>query len=150
VFIDYSICFLLFRLAGGGYFYDGYCIETDRYLYEHDDFLVLFAAGNDGGTYQTIVSPSLSKNAISIGCSENPRQERSGNVNNVVSGCSDVLFYVSIAVTFLLLIAMNMVINMGVHSYFVHIFLRSQASFSSLGPTHDGRYKPDLVAPGMV
>ncbi len=44
-----------------------------------------YSQGNDGGNYQTIVSPSLSKNAISVGCSENPRQERSGNVDYIVS-----------------------------------------------------------------
>eukprot|EP01034_Spumella_vulgaris_P024397 gene24397-30741_t len=91
---------------GGGYFYDGYCIETDRYLYEHDDFVVLFAAGNDGGAFETIVSPSLSKNAISVGCSENSHEVGSDSVNNV-------------------------------------------ASFSSIGPTHDGRFKPEIVAPGV-
>ncbi len=40
--VELISCFIL---PGGGYFYDGYCIETDRYLYEHDDFLILFAAG---------------------------------------------------------------------------------------------------------
>ena len=87
---------------GGGYFYNSYCIEVDEYLYQHRDFLVLFAAGNDG--YKgpgSILSPGLSKNAITVGASYNTLK----NMN-------------------------------------------AMASFSSIGPTFDGRIKPDVAAPG--
>jgi hypothetical protein len=33
---------------GGGYWYDLYCSIVDKYVYETDDFLAVFAAGNDG------------------------------------------------------------------------------------------------------
>ena len=39
----------------------------DEYLYEHDDFLVFFAGGNNGAEgYGTILSPALSKNAVAV------------------------------------------------------------------------------------
>ena len=57
---------------GGGYFYNAYCIEVDEYLYQHSDFLVLFAAGNDGEYGPgTIGAPGLSKNALTVGASVN-------------------------------------------------------------------------------
>lgn len=33
---------------GGGYWYDSYCLEVDEFLFENDDFMAVFAAGNDG------------------------------------------------------------------------------------------------------
>ena len=57
---------------GGGYFYGAYCIEVDEYLYKHSDFLVLFAAGNDGDSGPgTVGAPGLSKNALTVGASVN-------------------------------------------------------------------------------
>jgi hypothetical protein len=57
---------------GGGYFFDAYSIDTDAYLYSHDDFAVFFAAGNSGMSgLVTVISPSLAKNAISVGCTGN-------------------------------------------------------------------------------
>ena len=87
---------------GGGYFYDSYCIEVDEYMYTHSDFLVLFAAGNDGlDGAGTIGSPGLSKNALTVGASINS-----------------------------------------------FTYMGSMANFSSIGPTFDGRIKPDITAPG--
>ena len=88
---------------GGGYFYNAFCIEVDEYLYQHSDFLVLFAAGNSGNYGAvTILAPGLSKNALTIGAS------------------------------------VNSISDMG-----------SMAYFSSIGPTFDGRIKPDITAPGF-
>lgn len=57
---------------GGAFWYDAFCLETDLYLYEHDDFLVFFAGGNNGGEgYRTILSPALSKNAVAVAASYN-------------------------------------------------------------------------------
>jgi hypothetical protein len=53
---------------GGGYWYDSYCYEVDRYLYQHKDMVILFAAGNSGGYgTHTVLSPSIAKNAIAVG-----------------------------------------------------------------------------------
>lgn len=82
-------------------------LEIDLYTYQHDDYLVLFAAGNDGdGGPGTIGSPATSKNCLSIGASEVQHEDWTNDTNWV--------------------------------SY-----------FSSMGPTFDGRIKPDLVSPGM-
>jgi len=86
-------------------------LQVDSYAYDNTDFLILFAAGNDGeyGEATTITSPSQSKNAMTIGASETGRFPTSPDMNTNPS-------YV--------------------------------ASFSSSGPTSDGRIKPDVVAPG--
>jgi hypothetical protein len=57
---------------GGAFWYDAFCLEVDRFLYEQDDFLVFFAGGNNGGEgHRTILSPSLSKNAVAVAASYN-------------------------------------------------------------------------------
>ena len=58
----------------GGYWYDSLCQEVDNYLFENPDFLIFFAAGNtrNGITKEhSVLSPSLSKNAVSVGASVN-------------------------------------------------------------------------------
>lgn len=53
---------------GGSYTYDAYSIEIDTYLYVHDDVVILYAAGNNGRYGKgTVISPSLAKNAVSVG-----------------------------------------------------------------------------------
>lgn len=57
---------------GGGYWYDVFSIETDAFLYENDEMVLTFAAGNSGQYgIQTVLSPSLAKNAISVAASHN-------------------------------------------------------------------------------
>ena len=52
---------------GGSYWYDGYAIQVDNFLYDHPDAVIFFAAGNDGGLGKdTVLSPGLSKNAIAV------------------------------------------------------------------------------------
>ena len=44
-------------------------METDRYLFENQDFTIFFAGGNDGSTgIETVLSPALAKNAVAVGC----------------------------------------------------------------------------------
>ena len=56
---------------GGGFVYDSFCLDVDEYLYDNPDFLVFFAAGNDGPDPVTILSPGLSKNSVAVAASEN-------------------------------------------------------------------------------
>jgi len=98
----------------GGTVYDGQSAAVDRFMWEHPDYTILFAAGNDGDhdqngqtNYNTVSTPGTSKNAITVGASQNDRSDK--KQGNDVS---------------------------------------AMASFSSRGPTADGRVKPDIVAPG--
>jgi len=74
--------------------------EADAFMWANPDFLLVFAAGNNGGTTETVASPATAKNPLSVGAT--------GHGSSA----------------------------------------GSMASFSSKGPTHDGRIKPDVTAPG--
>jgi subtilisin family serine protease len=100
--------------ASGGTVYNAQSQAVDRFIWEHPDYTILFAAGNDGDhdqdgktNYNTVSTPGTSKNAITVGASQNNRPDKKQGTN--ISG---------------------------------------MASFSSRGPTADGRVKPDVVAPG--
>ena len=46
--------------------------QTDKYLWEHQDFLIIYAAGNEGQRgARTVGTPALSKNSISVGATTN-------------------------------------------------------------------------------
>jgi hypothetical protein len=60
-------------------YYDAQAINIDQYVYDKDDVLVLFAAGNDGGgstddIYEdgdaTIGGPAVCKNVLTVGAAE--------------------------------------------------------------------------------
>jgi subtilase family serine protease len=80
--------------------YSTISLSADRFLWEHKDFLALFANGNSGPGAGTVGSPATAKNVVSVGASLNG------------TGAENV------------------------------------ASFSSNGPTADGRIKPTITAPG--
>jgi subtilisin family serine protease len=84
------------------YDYDYKSAMTDEYIYDTDDMLILFAAGNNGGTDGdvSVMQQALSKNCMTVGAGES-----------------------SFPAT-------------------------TVASFSSRGPTADGRLAPDVIAPG--
>ncbi len=74
--------------------------DVDEFLWNHKDFVILFAAGNSGPGTGSVGSPSTAKSVISVGATL-----RSTSAN-------------------------------------------SMASFSSCGPTTDGRLKPEITVPG--
>ncbi|MEM7586183.1 MAG: S8 family serine peptidase [Acidobacteriota bacterium] len=74
--------------------------DADEFMWNHPDFLLVFAAGNSGPGSTTVGSPSTGKNVVSVGAT--------------LRGTS----------------------------------ANSMASFSSCGPTDDGRIKPDITMPG--
>lgn len=89
--------------------YTTYSQQSDRFMWENPDMLIIFAAGNTGQSGSgTINAPGTAKNVLTVGASENYRPDLSIHSNNI----------------------------------------NEIAYFSSLGPTADGRIKPDLVAPG--
>ncbi len=68
---------------GGGDFgeYDSYAEAVDRFMWEHPDFLILFAAGNDGIDYDrngavdsgSVTPPGTAKNCLTVGAAESVR-----------------------------------------------------------------------------
>jgi hypothetical protein len=73
---------------------------ADAFMWDHPEFLLVFAAGNNGPGSTTVASPATAKNVLAVGATEH---------GSAAGGL---------------------------------------ASFSSQGPTHDGRIKPDVTTPG--
>lgn len=124
--------------ARGGYTDD--CYETDDYLREHPDAVVLFAAGNDGSDKNgdrridatSLYAPASAKNTIAIGATEGPRQGVGLRVNWDAFNKQGRRRFANSADR-----------NDPISGEPEHIAL-----ISSAGPTMDGRIKPDLCAPG--
>ena len=97
--------------------------DMDEFVYHNRDFVVVNAAGNGGAcdAEMTIVAPATSKNGIAVGAS-----------------LSNAMSYAKTELT-----------PPGLDVGSPHLNERCLASFSSSGPTLDGRMKPDVVAPGF-
>lgn len=116
--------------------YDAQSEQLDRFVWEHKDFCVLVAAGNDGTDQDgdgkinpmSVTSPATAKNCICVGASENERP----NFNGQQYGLWWSKDYP---------VAPYRDAPMADDPEQV-------VAFSSRGPTEDGRIRPDLVAPG--
>ncbi|VVB71628.1 Subtilisin-like serine protease [uncultured archaeon] len=122
---------------GGGDYgaYDEQSRDLDRFVWEHKDMVILFAAGNDGADTnrdgkidtESITPPATAKNCIAVGASESLREKfdtkyrefdpfsfpkEPESVDIVADNIEDI------------------------------------AAFSSRGPCMDGRFKPDVISPG--
>ncbi|EEH36819.1 peptidase S8 and S53 [Paracoccidioides lutzii Pb01] len=113
--------------------YDTSATQVDKFIWDNPDMLVLFAAGNDGADrnfdgvidLQQIGSQAAAKNCLTVGASENNRPEigvKYGYRWPSTPFRTD-----------------KMADNPA-----------GMAAFSSRGPTREGRYKPDVVAPGTA
>ena len=115
--------------------YDQQAHEVDQFVNEHRDMLICFAAGNEGTDADangridpnSVTPPGTAKNCLTVGACENNRPTKSltygqGWPSNFPANP----------------IAGDKVANNpdGI------------VAFSSRGPIHDGRFKPDVVAPG--
>ena len=100
--------------------YDSMAADVDRFAWDHEDFLVLVAAGNDGTAGSgTVSTPATCKNCITVGASEGFYEK-------------DVSYQYKPPAS----APGPQVSNL--------------AEFSSVGSTlPDGRTKPDVVAPGL-
>ncbi|KAJ5674629.1 serine protease ABC transporter B family tagB [Penicillium maclennaniae] len=95
--------------------------EIDKFVWDHQDLVVCFAAGNSGKQATPkghIGAQPAAKNCITVGSCENPRSSKDYScevydANGLVKGNPDNI-----------------------------------SGFSSRGPTMEGRIKPDVVAPG--
>ena len=94
--------------------YDALTRDASAATAGNQQMLHVFAAGNAGAGGQTVGSPGSAKNVITVGATENVRED------GFVDGCG----------------------------YSGGASADNIATFSSRGPTTDGRVKPDVVAPG--
>jgi hypothetical protein len=109
--------------------------EVDEYVWDHPNFVVLFAAGNEGidsnadGVVDlySMGSPGTAKNCITVGATENNRPTI---LDTWGSGWPTDY-------------PVNPIKNDRMAND-----TTGMAAFSSRGPTLDGRTKPDVVAPG--
>lgn len=126
--------------AGGAYDYDS--VDVDTFAWDHKDFVILFAAGNEGVDsnsdgiidLDSLMSPGTAKNVITVGASENVRS--SGGLNPggpcyTWGNCWPSDYSTN-----------------PLYSDRLSDNPDGMVAFSSRGPTGDGRIKPDVVAPG--
>ncbi|MCX5613138.1 S8 family serine peptidase [Streptomyces sp. NBC_00047] len=111
--------------------------EADQMVWDHKDFVICFAAGNDGTdrdgdgriNLRSVSGETGAKNVITVGASEGNRPE--------ISRTYDQLFNGALRFPALPIRGDRMADNPA-----------GMAAFSSRGPTAEGRFKPDVVAPG--
>ena len=119
--------------------YENNSASIDAFTWQNMDFLPVFAVGNDGGDLDkngvidedSLSSPSVSKNCLAVGASENVVsvggiQKKWGTLLGGDEKWS----------------------QLPMSEDLVSDNDRGIAAFSSRGPTKDGRIKPDIVTPG--
>ncbi len=117
--------------------YSSESLTVDQFMWTNKDFLILYAAGNNGYDKDmngivdpySIDSPATAKNCLSVGASESYRM----GADEGFASRSYGLFR-----TYAEPISSDLFSDKPY----------GLASFSSRGPTLDGRYKPEVVAPG--
>jgi hypothetical protein len=117
--------------------------DVDEYVWDHKDFTVLFAAANQGvdsdadGVVDlySMGSPATAKNCVTVGATENNRPPGSTPTPGYNTSWGTGSWAVPYPAD-------------PVSSDHVSDDPEGMAAFSSRGPALDGRYKPDIVAPG--
>ncbi len=52
--------------------YDSYAAGVDDFMWNHQDFLIVFAAGNSGSAASSVTYPGTAKNCITVGATRRP------------------------------------------------------------------------------
>ncbi len=136
--------------------YSQEAVSVDRFVWEHPDMVVLFAAGNHGVDLLTasaegmelpppdgvvdlesLAVPSTAKNVITVGATEGICSE-GGHADEPWRGEGDLLSA---------LLGDSFPAE-PIASDLPSDNANGMAPFSGRGPTNDGRIKPDVVAPG--
>jgi subtilisin family serine protease len=96
--------------------------QTDKFLWEYPDSMVFIANGNTGtspeGVPSTVGAPATAKSCVSVGASMTETNVFKAFASSVLDGVTS------------------------------DFDINSLAYFSSRGPCHDGRVKPEVTAPG--
>eukprot|EP01080_Neovahlkampfia_damariscottae_P002238 gene2238-2412_t len=135
--------------------YNAQTRNFDQHLYLNDDLLVLFAAGNSGPTSKTVGTPAVGKNVLTIGSSQTTPLGRFNSSSyfdfpsltklvvdaGYLKEGQDCCASTNSAVRG---ICCQTTIAQTASSYTPEIV----SSFSSRGPTMDGRIKPDVLNVG--
>jgi len=124
--------------------YDASAESIDRFLWDHQDMTVLFAAGNDGQdtnldgrvNERSLGAEASAKNCITVGASENLRP-------TLTSGKKGEPY------TYGLFWPRKFPLN-PLRDDHQADNPEGLAAFSSRGPTAENRLKPDVVAPGTA
>ncbi|NCC52698.1 MAG: hypothetical protein EOM20_15970, partial [Spartobacteria bacterium] len=127
--------------------YGAYTLDSrscDEFMWDHPDMLLVFSAGNDGADnnqngiidLNSMGSPATAKNTLSIGAAESLRPPGSGGYSGSTYGGLWPFDYGAEP------------IKSDHPSFPADGTNQGMAGFSSRGPTDDGRFKPDIVAPG--
>lgn len=117
--------------------------QADEFLWNHQDMLIVFAAGNEGADSlptgdpdgvvdeDSLSAPGTAKNVLTVGAAESARTNGGYSTSrwNIFGYYSDPLSNDFISASY-----------DGTN--------QGMAAFSSRGPCNDGRTKPDIVAPG--
>ncbi|MGD9874159.1 MAG: S8 family serine peptidase [Kiritimatiellia bacterium] len=120
--------------------------ELDEFMWDCDDMLVLFSAGNSGRDANptngvidgvSIGAPGTAKNCLTVGAAESARPAGSGGYSSYAWGIGGWASYYP-----------SNPVNGDLISTPWDGTNRGMAAFSSRGPCADGRIKPDIVAPG--
>ena len=115
------------KYTTSSYYYDVAC-------YNNQDFLILFAAGNsnkkiDTKNNCTLSTQAAAKNVLTVGAAESYRPEKFYTYGDLYSSVADPF-------------------KTDRTAYPQNGAQQGMAYFSSRGPASDGRFKPDIVAPG--
>jgi subtilisin family serine protease len=154
--------------------------EVDSFMFDHPDFLVVFAAGNSGtaddGILGTVSSPATCKNCLSVGSSNigaaasahnwkymNPLQlcqARHGDDDSYpLPPCCSRSSVGEAAGSACSLLSLSCCpwdsqticcFDEAASANKTMLSPYHLSLFSSVGPTRDGRFKPDVVAPGHM
>ncbi|MCK2213709.1 S8 family serine peptidase [Actinomadura sp. ATCC 31491] len=124
-------------LTESGLRYDQSSWEIDDFIWRHPDMVICFSAGNSGADADSdgVVDPgqlgdtAAAKNSITVGASENVRPD----IDRTYRDIYPKEFPAE-----------------PIRSDRVADAAHGMAAFSSRGPTKEGRYKPDVVAPGTA
>lgn len=119
--------------------YDAMAAQADDYMWNNQEFLVVFAAGNSGVDLDkngvidpgSVSTPGLAKNVLTVGASENVTSV--GGIQVPISKLRR---------------ASELWGAEPISSSLISDNANGIAMFSSRGPTADGRIKPDVVSPG--